>query len=486
MRSTRLLTLAAAAALLLAGCDSIVGGGDGDGDADVDGDADGDGDTDGDGDADTDGDGDADADGDWDEDAVPRMGPITIDMDNPRYFADPAGNRILFVSTYGANTLQDHEEQGTFDWDGHVSYLLEHRINLAKYVIRDRCENHGTITPTLYARTGPGEASDGEPRFDLDQINPAFVDRLRTRTMDLRDHGIYVVVMFFNRFDVETESGWAAAAYNGDNNINGIDGDSDGDGTGEEVLSLPLAAEIEAFERARVRAIVDAVNDLDNVIYEVCNEGYGDAMDWQEWVAEEIRSYEATLPNQHLVGITGTWPGTTNPELFASTADWISPTNRGDDWESSPPAADGSKIVIVDSDHITAGERCDPTQVWRYMTRGMHPMCYEGWDINRTATHQAMHSARDYADRMDLASVSPLPDLATTGFCLATPGVEYLVYQPRDRSFDVDLTAGGYDYEWFDPTAGTVAESGTLDATGGAEPFDAPFAGEAVLYLHLR
>jgi hypothetical protein len=413
------------------------------------------------------------------------MGPLIIHPTNPRYFADPAGDAVYLVSTYGGNSLQDQAEIETFQWDAHIQYLLDHRINLAKFVIRDRCRNHGTITPTLYARTGPGDAVDGESRFDLEQINPAFIEQLRTRVADLQNHGIYIVVMLFNRFDVQSEEGWAGAAYNEGNNINGIDGDSNGDGIGQEVLSLPLAPEIEDLERARIRAIVDAVNEFDNVIYEVCNEGYGDALDWQEWVAEEIRAHEETLPNQHLVGITGTWPGTTNPGLFASTADWISPTNRGDDYENEPPSADGSKIVIVDSDHITAGERCEPTQVWRYFTRGMHPMCYEGWDINREATHDAMMLTRDYADRVNLAPMEPNDEVCSTRYCLVNPGVEILVYQPRQGEIDVTLEAGTYEYEWFDLGAGAVADTGSVETSGGEERFTPTFDGEGLLYLHV-
>lgn len=49
----------------------------------------------------------------------------------------------------------------------------------------------------------------------------------------------------------------------------------------------------------------------------------------------------------------------------------------------------------------------------------------------------------------------------------------------------VDLTgaAGSLLGEWFDPSAGETA--GTLEVEGGAErTLAAPFAGDAVLYVH--
>jgi len=418
--------------------------------------------------------------------SVAPMGPLTVHSANPRYFATPAGTPLYLASTYGGNTLQDQADITTFDWPGHVDYLAEHDINLAKFVIRDRCQNHGTIAPTLYARTGPGDAVDGEPKLDLTQINPAFIDQLRSRTQELQDRGIYVVVMFFNRFDVVSgPNSWDASAYHPDNNINGIDGDTNADGEGKEVQTLPLEPAIEDLERARIHAIVDAVNEFDNVIYEVCNETYGDSA-WQEWVTDEIRAYQATKPQQHLVGQTATWPSGSNDDLLASSADWISPEhdNDGDgDYEDNPPQQDGTKVVIVDSDHVTAGQKCTPVQVWKYFTTGAHPMCYEGWDIALADTHDAMTHTRSYSARLDLAQAVPQGDLSSTGYCLAQPGMAYLAFQPTDGPFTVDLEAGSYAVEWFDVTAGTAQSATSVTVTGGSEGFTPPFSGPGVLLL---
>jgi hypothetical protein len=57
------------------------------------------------------------------------------------------------------------------------------------------------MTPQPWARTGPGEATDGKPTFDLHTFDQAFFDRLRERVVAASDRGIYVGVMFFD--------GWA-------------------------------------------------------------------------------------------------------------------------------------------------------------------------------------------------------------------------------------------------------------------------------------
>ncbi len=61
-----------------------------------------------------------------------------------------------------------------------------------------------------------------------------------------------------------------------------------------------------------------------------------------------------------------------------------------------------------------------------------------------------------------LPASSQEDDLSTTGYCLANPGEEYLVFLPAAGSFTVDLEEGDYTYEWFDPRA--AGGAGAVDA----------------------
>jgi len=67
---------------------------------------------------------------------------------------------------------------------------------------------------------------------------------------------------------------------------------------------------------------------------------------------------------------------------------------------------------------------------------------------------------------------------------LANPGVEYLLYQHYPKAFTVRLPAGTYQFEWFDPSTNRIAATGTVTVSVGEHEFTAPFAGDAVLYLH--
>ena len=81
--------------------------------------------------------------------------------------------------------------------------------------------------------------------------------------------------------------------------------------------------------------------------------------------------------------------------------------------------------------------------------------------------------------------MSPINDLASNMYCLANPGSEYnLIYQPESNtSFTVNLIAGTYNYEWFNPSSGASVSTGTFTSEGGNQSFNPPFDSDAVLYI---
>ena len=84
------------------------------------------------------------------------------------------------------------------------------------------------------------------------------------------------------------------------------------------------------------------------------------------------------------------------------------------------------------------------------------------------APRRAMGHARRCAERMDLAASTPRPELASTGYCLANPGKEYLVYLPEGGDVKVDLSAKGkFSVEWMHPITGKIVPGGNLDGGNG-------------------
>ena len=83
---------------------------------------------------------------------------------------------------------------------------------------------------------------------------------------------------------------WRGHPFHPGNNINGIDAGVEGDrNTGKpHSLANPAVNEIQA---AYIRKVVDTVNDLDNVLYEVINEGGEKEWDW--WVVNALAQVQS-------------------------------------------------------------------------------------------------------------------------------------------------------------------------------------------------
>src|SRR5216683_6591573 len=82
-----------------------------------------------------------------------------------------------------------------------------------------------------------------------------------------------------------------------------------GGGTSFHTLADPT---IVGYQEDYVRKVVDTVNDLDNVLFEICNECNKNSTEWQDHMINFIKAYEATKPKQHPVGMTVTYPGGAN------------------------------------------------------------------------------------------------------------------------------------------------------------------------------
>jgi hypothetical protein len=109
---------------------------------------------------------------------------------------------------------------------------------------------------------------------------------------------------------------------------------------------------------------------------------------------------------------------------------------------------------------------------------------HEWWPepVNTDLRRELGH-IRACAERMDLNAATPHNTLASTGYCLAQPGQEYLAYQPGQGSFDISLAPGSYECEWHSPRTGEAVDGGMVAARVEAHRFTSPFRGDAVLFL---
>lgn len=441
-------------------------------------------------------------------------GPLRVSTANTRYFADATGKLVYLTGSHTWSNFQDNggaDPPPLFDYASYLDFLVAREHNFfrlwtweeSRWTTETGDDDYWFNPAPPYQRTGPGLALDGKAKFDLTQLEQSYFDRMRARISQAQTRGIYVSIMLFNGWSVSANKGgfgsnnpWQGHPFNRNNNINQIDGDPNQDQSGEEVHTLALPA-ITAFQKAYIRKVIDTVNDLDNVLFEISNESDGDSEAWQYEMITFIRDYEATKPQQHLIGMTVEWPGGDNTDLEESPADWISP--NGNVFE--PDIADGGKVILLDTDHL-CGICGDRQWVWKAFTRGHNPIFMDGYD---GAGYGVGGAGFDFADptwvslrnnlgythrlanRVNLAGMTPQPALASTGYCLAkatSPEAEYVVYLPDGGTTTVDLTgvSGSLRVEWLNPETGAIMIMSTV--VGGAQrTLTAPFSGDAVLYL---
>jgi Family of unknown function (DUF6298)/Putative collagen-binding domain of a collagenase len=453
----------------------------------------------------------------YDPSPAPARGPLRVLPENPRYFTDGSGKAIFLT---GSHTWENFQDIGLppvprFDYRAYLEMMIKHNHNFMRFwhwlqaAYAPWTKDKILFAPLPYMRTGPGTARDGLPKFDLTKFNPAYFERMHSRIAEARDRGIYCAVQLFQSFSERKKDDscdpWVAHSYNGANNINHFDAEKPGTGTVDLQRS-----DVREMQAKYLQRIIDTVADLDNVLYEVINEGGN--KDWDWWVVDFMHQHEAEKGKVHPVGLTG-WNAETLDQMRASPAEWISiGGDQGQFWKTDPPAWDGKKVSVLDTDHLW-GHGGTPSWAWKSFVRGHNTLLMDAWDpipgrpcglqnwatrpgyptrdLNRRhdwtwePVRKAMGNTRTLAKRVDLAAMTPHNELVSTKYCLANPGVEYIVYAPEGDEFTLDLSSapGEFRAEWLHPVEGTIIAGGSVK--GGQKPnLAVPFPGAATFYLH--
>lgn len=448
--------------------------------------------------------------------------PLKVCSKNPRYFADENDNPIYLAGSHTWSNIQEFESDSPFDYNGYLDWLEEHGHNFTRLWTWEAgtnaewmngwTEDKVIVEPTIYERTGPGTAIDGKPKFDLSRFNDAFFDRLRDRVDIANSRGFYVSVMLFQGYELERRdrkiNPWNGHPYNRKNNINGIDGDPAHSDNGFKLQTLEIP-EITKLQEEYLKKIIDTVNYLDNVLYEVSNESHRSSTKWHYHVIDFVHEYERRK-KQHPIGMTSQNAYKLrglNEDLFGGPADWISPSMEADSGYNycyNPPPGDGKKVVFSDTDHLW-GIGGDSEWVWKSFTRGLNVLFMDPYDsgfmdpndsglINRgvidpdwESARRAMGQTLEFSERIDLGKMIPHGELSHSRYCLANPGQSYLVYYPQEmtKRVQVDLRdcVGWLSVEWYNPdTCNSI--QGEKVMGGGKKVFVSPFTNSAVLYLN--
>ncbi len=141
-------------------------------------------------------------------------GPLRVLAANPRYFTDGSGRAIYLT---GSHTWSNFQDNGTtdppprFDYGAYLDSLVAWNHNFFRLWRWEQARwtaetaRDYWLEPQPWLRTGPALAHDGKPRFDLTRFNDAYFTRLRQRVQEAGRRGIYVSIMLFDGWSVETE-----------------------------------------------------------------------------------------------------------------------------------------------------------------------------------------------------------------------------------------------------------------------------------------
>lgn len=442
----------------------------------------------------------------------PRINsPLRVFRSNPLWFSDAQDKAVVLVGSHTWNNLQDmgtNDPPSEFNFKQYLDFLDKYHHNFIRMwrwelTSWDTSANNEQppqklrCSPHPWLRSGPGIATDGKPKFDLSKFDESYFRRLRERVAQANARGIYVSVMLFEGWGMQfVKDAWRAHPFHPENSINGVDADTDGDGRALELYTLALP-QVTALQEAYVRKVIETVGDFDNVLFEISNENHPGSTDWQYHFIRFIKQVERTRPKQHPVGMTFQYRGGKNKTLFDSPADWISPNPDAEDgynYRENPPPNDGRKVIINDTDHLW-GIGGDESWVWKSFTRGMNPIFMDPYD-NRVlgrgnptrweGIRRAQGIVLSLAERIDLTHAKPMPALASTSYCLAVPGREYVIYAPGPGQITVDLSGAQarFHAEWIDPVTGTVQTAPSVEG-GSQKSFNVPWNKNAVFHLYL-
>jgi len=427
-----------------------------------------------------------------------KSGALSVHPTNPSYFQSADGKPVVLIGDYTWGTFSDVD----YDYKAMLDTLKANGLNFARVWVWWGCgefaeENRVHVEP--YLRTGPGNANDGKPKYDLTKFNPAFFDRLRAVCAAARERGIFLQLTLFDAWMIKHRHLWRLHAYHRDNNINGVDGDPKNTGTGTDgrqgFCSLGNPKALEA-QKAFIRKVVDAVNEFDNVYFEIANENYYNA-DWERRLCEFTHEYERSKPKQPLV-----MPLDLPNHDYGGIKTWDLQRLHA----SLLKARVLKQPLIFDTDGI--GSPDDATvrkAAWTAFVSGGHVDYLDdslqiGSEYNgdfkgtrRVSLRQQLGYLASFTKQVRFWEMQPDDAFivgnerrAVPAFALASAS-EVVVYLPNGGSATLDLSSmkGTLSARWFNPREGSFGKRFKVEGEGQRE-FQAPEQNDWALLLRRR
>jgi len=383
--------------------------------------------------------------------------PLTVYSANPRYLATD-GKPVVFI---GAGRVYPGDTEG---------HLFEEYVSGYKY--RDAIDfmaaykaNYGRIwhmqpwySPNIrwpWARTGPGTANDGKPKYDLTKWDEQFWAEMRDACAYAASKDIFLEIDLWEECGMEADSSapgthrWSYHPFNPSNNINGLNLPS---GSSSTVSGVPAFynltdSKLLSIQKLYVDKLLAETSGYPNVIYEICNE-YTGPSDWENYWIDYVAARTSRLiaVNRLPSPSSSYW---TNSKIKIVNFHWgtNSPTTINSNMNSYY-----SKNKAINYDEPPEKPTTYPEYrkvVWSCFVGGGHVQLQNGY--NAFEAWRAIKQIRTFIEDNGIPfwEMKPMNALVTkspggSAFCFAKPGAHYViqVVGSGGGSMTVDLEPG--------------------------------------------
>ena len=155
-----------------------------------------------------------------------------------------------------------------------------------------------------------------------------------------------------------------------------------------------------------------------------------------------------------------------------------------DVWNSPSKPHPHCSECIWNAPWQTAGtEASHRKDLWDGMTGGMSNFL---WTMDNDTGLTSFKYANSFLKRdVQWWLMSPNDEVVTEGtaYVLANSGVEYIAYSSSGSNFSLNIPAGNYQQQWFNPANGTYQSWISLNTTVGAVTFNKPNSNDWVLHI---
>lgn len=452
---------------------------------------------------------------------VPPMGRrLEVCPRHPYYFRD--GDRhLVLVGVSDRSLFVIWENRKGFSWRKCLDDLAAHHLN---YVRQDVCSwgqlRAGVDYPAQFsapawpfARTGPGKAVDGRPKFDLTRFDPSYFEtRLKPFLREAARRGIYVELTLFEGFS--TQRRFDEGLYAEGNNVNRL-----GLGPGQATSDAALEnARLMAVQHAYVDQVLAETAGMGNVIYEIANETGG-----SRWVAHLVDYIHRHPSHPSRLVSAGEQTSSFDPRqgandviakhrggggLYATDADVYSHHAALLRFRVGKPVSHNEHFLFANrsTDDVDFPRK----MIWADFTAGGHGNFFDFsfWrgtgrtvDDGRPSQSPPDEILRGGQYLLDFLTENKVPfwemaphDELATGppegrsyvFTLAQPGEHYICYVLGDGPVAVGLRLppGRFTGRWYDPKRGEFLTPAEQVQGRERQRFHSPdFRQDAVLYV---